>query len=85
MTPAIPLRCSDDVGLGDACGQHSDPHFTILRLGAFFFNHPKRIWPAIVRDDGARVVYTSLFPLGLNLVRRNYCLYRQNALKVPRP
>ena len=44
-----------DVGQGDACGQHSHPHFTILRLGALFFNHPKCIGPAVMSDDDARV------------------------------
>src|SRR5215813_299069 len=43
------------VGQGDACGQHSHADFTILRLGALFFNHPKGVGPAVVSDDDARV------------------------------
>ena len=48
------------VGQGDACGQHSHPHFTILRLGALFFNHPKFIGPAVVSNDDARVSHRPL-------------------------
>src|SRR6185436_4536311 len=29
------------VGQGDTCSQHYHPHFTMLRLGALFFNHLK--------------------------------------------
>src|SRR5205809_3384754 len=43
------------VGQGDTCGQHSNPRFIILWLGALFFNHPKCIGPAVVSDDDARV------------------------------
>ena len=44
-----------DVGQGDACGQHSHPHFTMLRLRARFFNHSQCIGSAVVRDDDARL------------------------------
>src|ERR1043166_8309740 len=44
-----------DVGHGHTCGLHPHPRFTGLRLGGLFFNHPKRIGPAILRDDDARV------------------------------
>src|SRR5262245_25409369 len=43
------------VGQGDACGQHSHTHFTILGLGALFFDHAKGVGPAVVSDDDARV------------------------------
>src|SRR6185369_15594884 len=43
------------VGQGDACGQHSYPHFTVLRLGALFFNYLQRIEAAVVSDDYSRV------------------------------
>src|SRR5438034_11220749 len=42
---------------------HSHPHFTILRLGALFFNDPKCIGPAVVSDDDARVSHGPLPPL----------------------
>jgi hypothetical protein len=48
------------VGQGDACGQHSHPHFPILRLRALFFYHPKFIGPTVVSDDDARVSHGSL-------------------------
>src|SRR5262245_851719 len=43
------------VGQGDARGQHSHAHFTMLRLRGLFFNHPKGVEPAVVGDDDARV------------------------------
>ena len=43
------------VGQGDACGLHSYPHFTILRLGALFFNDAKCIGSAVVSNDDAGV------------------------------
>src|SRR6266508_3229706 len=51
------------VGQADTCGQHSHPHFTILWLGALFFNHPKCIGPAVVSDDDARVSHGPLPPV----------------------
>ncbi len=49
-----------DVGQGDTCGQHSHPHFTVLRFGALFFKHLKGIGPAVVSDDDARVSHGPL-------------------------
>jgi len=43
------------VGQGDACGQHSHPHFIMLRLRAFFFEDLKGIRPAVVSDDDTSV------------------------------
>jgi hypothetical protein len=43
------------VGQGDAGGQHAHSHFTMLWLGAGFFNHPKCIGSAVVSDDDARL------------------------------
>src|SRR5215472_3691545 len=46
-----------DVGQGDTCGQHSHPHFTVLRFWALFFEHLKCIGPAVVSNDDARVFH----------------------------
>jgi len=46
-----------DVGQSYACGQHSDPHFTILRLGALFFEHLKCVGPAVVSNDDPSVFH----------------------------
>jgi hypothetical protein len=43
------------VGQADTGGQHSQPHFTILRLGALFFNQAQCVGPAVMSDDDARV------------------------------
>ena len=51
-----------DVGHGHTCGLHPHPRFTGLRLGGLFFNHPKRIGPAILRDDDARVLHGKFRP-----------------------
>jgi hypothetical protein len=37
--------------------QYSHPHFTTFRLGALFFNHLKRIGPAILSDDDSRMFH----------------------------
>jgi hypothetical protein len=50
------------VGQRDTCGQYSHPNFTILWLGALFFNHPKWIGPAVVSDDDARVSHDLFVP-----------------------
>ncbi len=67
------------VGQGDACGQHFHPHLTTLRLGALFFNHPKRLGPAVVSDDDARVFHRPL-PRLPGALRRNATITRE-----PRP
>jgi hypothetical protein len=51
------------VGQRDACGQHSHPHFTTLRLGALFFNYPECVGPTVVSDDNARESHEALAPL----------------------
>jgi len=48
------------VGQGNTRGQHSHPHFTVLWLGALFFEHLKCIGPAVVRNDDARVFHGPL-------------------------
>src|SRR5262245_51222906 len=48
------------VGQGNTRGQHSHPHFAILRLGALFFNQPKCIGPAVVSDYYTRVSHGAL-------------------------
>jgi hypothetical protein len=48
------------VGQGDTSNPHFHPNFTILWLGALFFNHPKGIGPAVVSDDDARVSHEPL-------------------------
>src|SRR5690242_17029705 len=45
------------VGQGNTRGEHSDPHFTMLGLGAFLFDHPKCVGPTVVSDDDARVFH----------------------------
>src|SRR5262249_3090526 len=45
------------VGQGDSRGQHSHPHFALLRLGAIFFNQPKFLGPTVVTDDDACVLH----------------------------
>jgi hypothetical protein len=45
------------IGQRNAGGQNPDAHFAIPGLGAPFFDHPKRIGSAIVRDDDARVFH----------------------------
>jgi hypothetical protein len=54
------LACHD-VGQTDTRGQHLHPHFTILRLGALFINHPTCIESAVVSDDDARVSHDPRF------------------------
>jgi hypothetical protein len=51
------------VGQGDTCSQHSDPHFTVLWVGALFFKHLKCIGPAVVVDDDAGVFHGPLLCL----------------------
>ena len=64
---------------GHTGGQHSHPHFTRLRLGALFFDHPKCIGPpAVVGDDDSRVsheLYCSLVSIMLGtMVEQNFSL-----------
>jgi len=49
------------VGEGDACGQHSHPHFAVLRLGTLLLDHLKGVRPAVVSDDDARVSHRHSF------------------------
>ena len=49
-----------DVGQGDARGQHSHAHFTVLGLGALFLNHLKGVGAAVASDDDARVFHGPL-------------------------
>ena len=51
------------VGEADARGQHPHAYFTVLRLGAFFFDHPECLRPAVVSDNDARVSHESLLRL----------------------
>src|SRR6266508_345681 len=48
------------VGQGDTRGQNSHARLTIFRLRALFFNHPKRIGPAVVSNDDAPVPHRPL-------------------------
>src|SRR6266699_4578030 len=62
------------VGQGDARGQDSHPHFTIPRLGALFFNHPKCIRSTVVSDDYASVSHGPLPPVeALEACADQYC------------
>ena len=45
------------VGQGDSRGQDSHAHFATLWVGTLLFDHMKRIGPAVVRDDDARVLH----------------------------
>src|SRR6185436_5915125 len=51
-----------DVGQGYPRSQHSHSHFTVLRLGALFFEHLKCFGPAVVTHDNARVLHGPVPP-----------------------
>src|SRR5262249_12112376 len=60
------------VGQDAPRGQLLPPHFSILRRGSLFFNPPKRIGPAVVSDDDARVSHGTL-PLFLFVRKSKPC------------
>src|SRR4029078_1638901 len=46
-----------EVRQGNTRSLHPDSHFTTLRLGTLFFNHPKFLGPTVVADDDALMLH----------------------------